>query len=497
MDAVGNGASHLKRFGLVDNTVIALSPCLQGIPVAAEDVLEVGKGLAANWSLTSLELTRCHVDEAGASALGEALLVNHTLRYLGLSHNPLGDNGCSAVAEALGENQAVEVLDLSFCYIGDFGALALAQMLEAQLEVTERKKCGEIRSLLLEGNRVGKPGAAALSAALEQTIKLKTLNLAKNRLREAGAAALAAGIGKNGSLHTLNLGQNDINGTGGAALVAAFAENSSLTAVNLQRNRLGAAVVPLAALTNVKTHLRDLNLEATCLDCGVVESFFKEAYSPSLLCLTMAGNALADAGVLVLATAVQGFSLRYLNLANVGMTAVGAAGLARALSIMPCLQTLQVDGNEIGVAGVAAVCDSIAANPTVVSLGVGECALGDEGMAPLAKLLSKHGGVKRLDVSGNRVTSSGCLELAAASGRLRRLYELDFSNNPIQATSAVFEGLCSLFEHNVDLQQILLSDTPCGLEFAGGLLTRDSACIWCETNAVASLPGMRLARLNP
>ncbi|KAJ9445998.1 ribonuclease inhibitor-like protein [Diplonema papillatum] len=93
MDAVGNGASHLKRFGLVDNTVIALSPCLQGIPVAADDVLEVGKGLAANWSLTSLELTRCHVDEAGASALGEALLVNHTLRYLGLSHNPLGDNG--------------------------------------------------------------------------------------------------------------------------------------------------------------------------------------------------------------------------------------------------------------------------------------------------------------------------------------------------------------------------------------------------------------------
>ena len=485
MPDADNGSEYLERFGLTDSTVMALSPCLQGINVTSDDVVDIGKGLVENWSLTSLELTRCHVNEAGAFAIAEALYVNHTLRYLGLSRNNLGDSGCKAICDALCMNQALEIIDLSHCSIGDYGALAVAHFMEEQPEVTQEKKCGEVRSITLDGNRIGKPGAAALAAALTQTKKVKSLSLSSNRLREAGAVCLAQGISVNTSLTYLNVGDNDINPEGGLALINALAHNNTISAIHLSKNRLGPSVVGLAEICNSNTSLRDLGLEGVCMDAKTAEAFASALLSPSLLSINVGFNVLKNEGVAALCKGLRGKTLRYLDMSSVGLTEDGVEAVCDLLNIAPCLQTLQLDGNLIGPSGMKQLAAQLASSTTVDSFNLGETLIQDDGVVHLCHALRQNLAIRCLDLSGNEITNDGCLILCDVLSGMRRLTELDLSNNRIRSTARVLRALCSLYSNNNELVQVNLSGNQVGDSYPGGLFTLQIAMEAC---GVAGLP---------
>ena len=477
MPTSGNGRSYLEKFGLTDDSVMALSPILQGFTVTSDDVVDIARGLLENWSLTSLELSRCSVSGSGAFAIAEALSENHTLRYLGLSYSNIGDVGCEEIAEALSRNQTLEVIDLSFCGISDLGTLALAQMLELQLEESPGRKQGEIRTLILEGNRIGKPGAAALSASLSQTTKVKSLNLQGNRLRESGAVSIAEGIRGNNSLTYINIGANDINPEGGYAIVDALACNSSITALNLQKNRLGASLTGLASLCKHHPCLKDINISDCCLNASVAEKFSKQLTSASILSFNLSNNNLGNDGVASLCKALYGKPTRYIDLGNVGLTSEGIGGVCELINIAPSLQTLVLEGNQLSADSMKEFSRVLKLNTTIDSLSLGETGIGDEGVVHLSKALTNRHKIRILDLSDNKITSEGCIMICSVLAKMRRLSELDLTNNDIRGCSTVnpMQTLSSVFVNNADLRQISLSGCPVSDSFIGGLFTRDDA----------------------
>ena len=66
--------------------------------------------LATQASLTSLNLERNNIDDAGARELADALKVNSSLTSLNLGRNEIGDAGARELADALKVNSSLKDL---------------------------------------------------------------------------------------------------------------------------------------------------------------------------------------------------------------------------------------------------------------------------------------------------------------------------------------------------------------------------------------------------
>ena len=164
--------------------------------------------LAANTSITSLDLNFNQISDAGARYLA----TNTSITSLNLSCNKIGPAG----AKALANNTSITSLDLDMNKIKEAGAKALAESTS-------------ITSLKLAGNEIRDAGARHLAA----NTSITSLGLNSNDIGDAGAQALAA----NTSITSLDLRGNNIGDAGAQAL----ANNLSITSLDLRSNKIGDA----------------------------------------------------------------------------------------------------------------------------------------------------------------------------------------------------------------------------------------------------------------
>ncbi|XP_068732896.1 NLR family CARD domain-containing protein 3-like [Montipora capricornis] len=180
----------------------------------------LSQAMAANSTVTELDLTFGRIGDTGAAALAKAVEINSTLTKLHLSDNGIGVSGAAALAKAVEINSTLTTLNLSDNVIGDSGAAALAKAVEINSTLT---------TLNLSDNVIGDSGAAALAKAVEINSTLTTLNLPSNRIGDSGTAALAKAVEINSTLTELDLNFNKIGDSGAAALAKAVEINSTLT----------------------------------------------------------------------------------------------------------------------------------------------------------------------------------------------------------------------------------------------------------------------------
>lgn len=96
--------------------------------------------------------------EAKAGTQGPAISRLTLLEVLRLEDNEsVGDAGAEALAVAMRRLARLRALDLSCCGLGAAAAATLAQCLPPIL--------GSLQDLSLDGNQIGREGAAALAAA--------------------------------------------------------------------------------------------------------------------------------------------------------------------------------------------------------------------------------------------------------------------------------------------------------------------------------------------
>ena len=205
-------AVFLSSFLKTNTTVTTFTLSCSSIDRAAA----LGECLKCNTSLTTLNLDRNRIGDAGAAALAECLKCNTSLTTLNLGHNEIGDDGAAALAEWLKYNTSLTTLDL--CGNG-IGATALGDCLKFNTSLT---------TLNLNRNGIGDNGATALTECLRNNTSLTTLDLCGNGIGVAGAAAFGECLKCNTSLTTLHLDDNGIGDDGAAALAECLKYNYHL-----------------------------------------------------------------------------------------------------------------------------------------------------------------------------------------------------------------------------------------------------------------------------
>lgn len=342
---------------------------------------------------------------------------------------------------------------------------------------------------LRSGRGFGDEGARALASALRDAVPhLRTLNLSGNDLGPKAAEALAGALlGRRGSgdateammedenqragmgcaLEELDLAGNHIGSEGACVLADALVQVGCprLRKLDLSQNLIGARGV--AALSEVLRGqaLRGQAVGLGSFDGGSVHRRHRCGFA--LEELSLRHNGCGDAGVRALAFAIteavalrrphrsstaappldenwdRPLCLRALRLGFNGITSVGAAALAAALSAAreaahtslgsaaataAVVTELDLACNSLGPEGARAVLD---AAEGVEDLDLGNNGIKDDGMKWVSRALKENTTLRRLCLAGNDVGPDGAWWIADALAVNGDLRSLDLGANAV------------------------------------------------------------------
>eukprot|EP00998_Keelungia_sp_KM082_P012473 NODE_881_length_1582_cov_50.964948_g870_i0.p1 GENE.NODE_881_length_1582_cov_50.964948_g870_i0~~NODE_881_length_1582_cov_50.964948_g870_i0.p1 ORF type:complete len:504 (-),score=143.43 NODE_881_length_1582_cov_50.964948_g870_i0:69-1361(-) len=147
--------------------------------------------------------------------------------------------------------------------------------------------------------------------------------------------------------------------------------------------------------------------------------------------------------------------------------------LAYVLKLCPCLQTLQVDDNNLGEEGVSVLSSTIKANKSLTSLNIDRTNAVGVGIVALALGLQNNEWFESFSASGNKIKDEGCRSLCFAMKRMSLLHTIDLSGNCI--TMRCLEELSAIFQNNPKLQKISLQSNPIASQLVNGVLSRRAA----------------------
>ena len=433
---------------------------VRAILLGNSDAVSVSQVLAANSSLTSLDLSGNAISQSGASCLSHSLIANSSLTSLYLSGNIIGDDGASCLSQSLIANSSLTTLDLSGCSISQSGASCLSHALITNSSLT---------SLYLCENDIGDDGAACLTQALKVNCYLTNLDVSENGISESGASFFSQVLSANSSLTRLCLRQNRIGVDGASSLFKALAANSSLTSFDLSRNSIGEdgaacfsqALAATSSLSNLDLSRNSIGEDGVaCLSQAL-------AASSSLSNLDLRGNRIGDGGAACLSQALAASSsLSYLDLSGNRIGNGGAACLSQALAANSSLSNLVLHGNSIGDDGAASLSQALKANSFLTNLNLRWNSICQTGASCLSQALSVNSSLTNLVLSGNRIGDGGAVCLSQALADNSSLSNLDLSGNGIgdDGAASLFQCLTansSLTNLNLSSNYICESGTSC------------------------------------
>eukprot|EP01062_Namystynia_karyoxenos_P010274 TRINITY_DN13638_c0_g1_i1.p1 TRINITY_DN13638_c0_g1~~TRINITY_DN13638_c0_g1_i1.p1 ORF type:complete len:439 (+),score=98.69 TRINITY_DN13638_c0_g1_i1:91-1407(+) len=250
---------------------------------------------------------------------------------------------------------------------------------------------------------------------------------------EGAGAVLAAAAAEGGTLRSLNLCSNGLVHPAG---VAHPLEAGCLRALGLGHNSLsGAAVRLLCAAAGAKSScLTELDLSATgCLHSapGAVGQLLQTSAVLQVLRLGQQGAWPEHEGMAVLRGLAANKSLLALDLRDCGLGAPGAAPAAElcaAVSRHPRLAKLNLRGNAIGPAALAAVSPAFGASRSLRELNLSANPLaGVQLLPPTRQRAEGVKGPKARPPRSGRYCDKGLVALAAALKANRGMQMVDIS----------------------------------------------------------------------
>jgi hypothetical protein len=132
----------------------------------------IAHALAPPLEMAGLAYHSNNVGPSGCRALGRGMVGSKFLAVLELDFNPgISDEGVEGLVH-YGHCSAMNKLSLRYCDIGDRGAAALGRWIA--------REDAKVREILLNGNRIGPPGATAIGNGLAQNKSLVRLDLGDN-----------------------------------------------------------------------------------------------------------------------------------------------------------------------------------------------------------------------------------------------------------------------------------------------------------------------------
>lgn len=234
------------------------------------------------------------------SAICDSLKDKTSLIELNLSDNAFGSRSVDPIVPFLTHNRSFQIFKLNNNGLGPEGGAVIANALAESARLSEAE---------------GKPS------------QLRTLICGRNRLQDGSSEAWAKAFGAHGSLVEVRMPQNGIRMDGIACLADGLGKCPNLEYLDLQDNTFGEpGSTAMAKALPVWTKLTFLNFS----DCVLSN----EGEGVSAVIETIAGGSNPQ--------------LQTLKLQNNNMEAESFARLAKGISKLPSLKTLELQWNEMG-----------------------------------------------------------------------------------------------------------------------------------------------------
>ena len=272
----------------------------------------------------------------------------------------------------------------------------------------------------LANNNLGSLGVSRIKA-WPMSATIEKLVLTANGIDGRGATGLGELL-RMGGLTFLDLDYNQIDDIGASQIASAMVNNSSLKYLSLNcncvRDEGGVALAECFKFTKCLSHL------------GIAEHFFSEnttrAIAESAICAIETFRNLRTIRLskhnLDIASLLETLSVQGLQLGGLDVQLVG-----QALKHCPCLLHLDLSNNKLGDVGITHVCSFLSDHKCIRTLRLHNVDMEDEGLHHLTLLISgnKLLPLREIDVSSNRFKDQGVLHhYAMALGSLQELIRL-------------------------------------------------------------------------
>lgn len=195
---------------------------------------------------------------------------------------------------------------------------------------------------------------------------LRQLDLGVNNISNNGASLLARGLKSNHSLLELHLYVNSIEAQGATSLASALVDNTTLRILSLSKNPLGDAGVSAIADSLAQ------NSTITVLKLGSTQ-------------MSDIGAAAIGVALLQRDSQMLSFTQYWMHQNRIGD--VGADAIAKALSQCSSVQSLAIDGNCFGNAGLATFTDAVSSNECLSNLDLSQTNADDQELKQKLRIL--------------------------------------------------------------------------------------------------------------
>lgn len=346
----------------------------------------------ASKPIKSIDLSMNEIGNLGACLIAEAFMNSKTLISLDLSSNLFGYKGFHSVARCLESCPRFESIYLSGNYVND-GENILQESLLFQNS--------SLQILDLGGTNLGDLGIESMSKSLGESTKLHTLYLYGNDITAKGMQHLLIGLSGNTSLHTLDLGSNNIGSKGAEYLSKILDHNIQISNLQLYGNNIADdGMLFLIPSLKINDRLEILNLGVNNIGSEGVKLLSSALGSMKIKTLLLYSNVVAIDGIKYLAEAL--YDNECLEILNLGCTKLGTPGFKclsellkqtkvlksmyaynnsilldqycfkaiSNMSMLKCLSSLDLGGNQLGNEGAKRLMKSFKHNPSLISYGM-------------------------------------------------------------------------------------------------------------------------------
>jgi len=245
-------------------------------------------------------------------------------------------------------------------------------------------------------------GCAAVDELLQCTRSLKRLHLLNNMSGDEGATRIANVLSRCPAMEDFKMASSRVGGAGGIALAIALAVGgTNLLSLDIHDNPMTSEIAEeLGHLLHKHPKIKRLNLNDTCLgDDGVatVAAALANGAAPVLEELEMELNEITLAGAEPLAAALaEKTGLRIINLKENELEDDGALAIARGVTGLTALQILDLCTNQIKRGGACAVAKAVSNKMALHLLALDDNEISEAGIEALQGILKKAGKLEAL-----------------------------------------------------------------------------------------------------
>ncbi|XP_050298252.1 leucine-rich repeat-containing protein 34-like [Anthonomus grandis grandis] len=288
------------------------------------------------------------LDKSHIRKLADFLSSHPEIISLDLSYNNLGNDGAEILADLYFDKpNSIKHLNLLHCDIEPAGLKSLSNA-----------KCLNLKSMKLEGNKLGPEGAQFIGTVIDRCEELETLDIGETDQTNESIEAILIVIEKS-SLKSLNISRiipktyyskyNTANMADNISILMKL--NESLEVLRVQKCEFdGHDIELLVSGLFYHRNLRMLDLGANRFgDHGIkfIGSWLK-IRPPNLIGLRLPGNNITGPGAQILAQNLPFSRIRYLDLQHNKINKKGVSEILYSIKKSTPMRMFFIWGNEIG-----------------------------------------------------------------------------------------------------------------------------------------------------